>query len=356
MDSSNYTLDMEITTTSYNENQGPNTNSIELIIVASVICCFAMLIYTCIATHKKLKLKKLKQEQMQPSDSLNCIQNALTVIIAIGDYQDADECTSPDLKHAFLKDLPIDKDIDNLTELFTLLNYKIIPDKPKTYWTENDIMSLLQNDIPNELFDENKILKYDGLIVCISCHGTENRIITSDMKVIDKIAIHRIISGNHAEAREIPRIFLFDSCEGDSERIRKRSTSIDDIEMNEIPIDTQYLSDAPLMITEIGKHVALEHIENGTQWTTTTKNPDYRLIEVHASNPGFQAKIDSRHGSFLMNEFSQRMIENIKNEKQETLSDIFSAIQTSLHDRGKQQTRNVFNNQTRYLQLRVKES
>eukprot|EP01083_Nonionella_stella_P310850 1106205_1 len=155
-------------------------------------------------------------------------------------------------------------------------------------------MLLLENDIPRELFDDDNELKYDGLIVCISGHGKENHIITSDFKLIDKVAIHRTISGNNPKAREIPRIFIFDSCEGAAQR-----------EMAEEQENK----------TEIGKYIGLKHIKMATDWTTTSKNPDYKLVQVHAANTGFQAKMDIRFGSYLLSEFCEAMKKTWRRER-----------------------------------------
>ncbi len=51
-------------------------------------------------------------------------------------------------------------------------------------------------------FDPNK---YDGLIVAISCHGLNSNICTSDYKLIEKAAIHRIFTSEYPKVREVPR-------------------------------------------------------------------------------------------------------------------------------------------------------
>merc|ERR1712003_280157 len=39
-------------------------------------------------------------------------------------------------------------------------------------------------------------------------------IVTSDYMLIEKTIIHRLISSDYPEIREIPRIFIFDCCDG----------------------------------------------------------------------------------------------------------------------------------------------
>ena len=46
-------------------------------------------------------------------------------------------------------------------------------DHIKANWTEDDIIKLLKDDVPNELLDEDNELRYDALIVCVTGHGIE---------------------------------------------------------------------------------------------------------------------------------------------------------------------------------------
>merc|ERR1712154_113444 len=94
-------------------------------------------------------------------------------------------------------------------------------------------------------------------------------------------------------------------------------------------------------------------IVTNRDWTTDTKNPDYNLVVVHAANQGYQAKINASTGSYLIHEWTQRMTRNIENEEGKTLATIFEEIQDTLHDKGKQQTVNIFNNRTGRLQFKV---
>ena len=112
------------------------------------------------------------------------------------------------------------------------LNYEIYPkydimDHIKQRWTQTEIMDLLKkqaNDLEDNVFeyDKNDNINngYDGLIVIISCHGIKNYIISSDYYKIDKTALHRQFSFNHPKSRNIPRLFVFDCCDG---RSRERS-------------------------------------------------------------------------------------------------------------------------------------
>eukprot|EP01084_Bolivina_argentea_P231478 390363_1 len=136
----------------------------------------------------------LRNAKSKNTDFDEYITNALAVVIAIGNYESEELITDHDVLDSYLTDLPVDRDIENLSQLFDLLNYKMIPTEFKITWTEEEIINYFENEIENELFNDEKELKYDALIVCVSCHGIENKIITSDYKTIEKAVLHRIIS------------------------------------------------------------------------------------------------------------------------------------------------------------------
>ena len=77
----------------------------------------------------------------------------------------------------------------------------------KKHWNDKEVVKFLKEDIPNKLLDDEGNIKYDGLIVCISCHGLKNAIITSNEKQVDKTLIHRLVSMDNPQIREIPRLF-----------------------------------------------------------------------------------------------------------------------------------------------------
>ena len=101
----------------------------------------------------------------------------------------------------------------------------------KTHWNDEELIRVLRNDIANAMLDGDRNTKYDGLIACISCHGIKNKIITSNEKLVDKTLIHRLVLMDNPEIREIPRLFLFDSCESDDEQIENADKS--DVGKNE---------------------------------------------------------------------------------------------------------------------------
>ena len=268
----------------------------------------------------------------------NYISNALVAVITIGEYF---EPSVNDTEVAGgLQQLPLDKDIENIRLLFDLLNYDIIPNELQLIWTQDEIQTLLENEIGKYLFDTNHELMYDALILIISCHGNEHNIITSDYKLIEKKWIHRIISTKYPKVREIPRICLFDVCGGNMRRFTSVVSNVLDEKQEEKMEEEE----------DTGKQLSVKHdIESKRQWTTNTKNPDFKLVEIHAANHGFQAKANEKIGSYLIHGFTQKMIQNIMKKQGKTLVEIFDKIQDELHEYGIQQTTNTFNNNTRDL-------
>eukprot|EP01084_Bolivina_argentea_P052815 96981_1 len=314
------------------------------IVAGFVVISLALVTYYCVAYRK------------QNLSNGEYIKNALVAIIGIGDY-DHINVENSDIADGYLADIPVNIDIDNLKMLFgSLLNYTVIPTEFKSYWTEQEVIDFLTTDIGAELFDTNNSLKYDGLVICVSCHGIENKIITSDYRTIEKSVIHRIISINHPLVREIPRIVIFDSCEGSAQREYIRASTINtsqytmsDVKSKDEENEHKYAH------VDQGKVIELVDISTGMEWTHDTKNPDYKLAQIHASNVGFQAKCSTTKGSYLIYEFIKAMMSNIEENKDLFLVEIMDEIQRYLHDDvGKQQIITNYNSFTQYLRFKVK--
>ena len=105
--------------------------------------------------------------------------------------------------------------------------------------------------------------------------------ITSDYQLIAKDAMHRIFSINFPKLRKFPRIFIYDCCDGDYER---GTDSKHDIGKNG---------------NEVGKNVGsstrnilfIEEVKDIDIWCHDDRNPDYKLVTIHAANIGFQSKL-----------------------------------------------------------------
>ena len=155
------------------------------------------------------------------------ISNALVAMIAIGDYSDGIKIAAADkdVKGIF-SNLDVDKDITTLKELSKFMGWTFTSKGGKLHWTAKEITSFLEMEIGEMLFTANNKLKYDGLIVCVSCHGVKDNIVTSDIETIEKTAIHRMLSLKYPEIREIPRIFIFDCCNGSDRRHKSIAVNV----------------------------------------------------------------------------------------------------------------------------------
>eukprot|EP01084_Bolivina_argentea_P082653 149644_1 len=344
-------------------------NIAEFIIIIVVLFIFIILvIFVCIYC--------VKRKNKSVIDSTMYIKYAMVIIIGIGEYDnDMDpEKADKELANTYLSDLDIEKDVQNLTELFgnNVLNYRIYPN-PKDWklsWTQDELIGLLKEKA-NEL--ENNLNIYDGLIVCISSHGWKDHICSSDYQLIQKTAVHRIFSQNYPNSRTIPRIFCFDCCDGIYEHGKvqtvrnnpkkfNKSDKTENTNNNEQVkcLDTTEqknpMDDEADDILDKGKHFSLSDIEkqNSTIWQHNTRNPDFRLVEIHAANPGFQSKLNTNIGSYMIYEFYSKVMSQLKDNNIESgfIGDIFDEIQNKLENKGKQQLKNIYNNNTRLIKLK----
>ena len=108
------------------------------------------------------------------------------------------------------------------------------------------------------------------------------------------------------------------------------------------------------IVVESGKNTVLESVQNVNDWTSSTKNPDYNLVLILAANSGYQAKMrEDEVGSYLSYLFMQRVQRNIVDHGGKGLAAIMEDIQNALHDHGRQQTVNIFNNNTRNMTIEI---
>lgn len=282
------------------------------------------------------------------------ISKPMVIALAIRDYYDDQ-----------YRDLNgIGKDIKNFESLCSELNYELhskYTDKHKKYpkmaWKQNEIIDFLQKKA--KYFDKAvRENMYDGLIVAISSHGVIDHIVSSDGLKIEKRQIHRTFSKGFPDVRCVPRIFMFDSCEGGDDKNhdwreteegkggkgKSKTNVLQDID------DEKKCDDNINRATTIG----LETTYN--EWNKGEYNPDYLLCTIFAANAGFQAKMDALSGSYLITEFVDRMKENIESGNKLLLGQIFDNIQKHLHDKGKQLVEFKCNNGTRFVKLHVNNS
>eukprot|EP01083_Nonionella_stella_P313884 1128558_1 len=268
------------------------------------------------------------------------IQNAMVILIAIGEYDVNPDDPDPELAAlGGLNNLKgIDKDIQHLHRLFgpNRLNYTIYPKymnvtgSLKVHWTQTEIVQLLNE---KATYLDSHLDEFDGLIVVISGHGMKGFICTSDCKMIEKLAIHRLFSLLHLRLRHIPRVFLFDCCDGEWE-CKDR---------NKGPSDQRKL----YTCKDIGS--------TDIAWGKDEKNPDHRLAQIDAANPGFQSKFNRKKGSYMLFEFVERTISRLDHEQNTCIYRIFDEVQQHLAEKGKQLIKTSYSDRTRWITLLPKQ-
>ena len=235
------------------------------------ICCLCFAALHCI---NQIKLRRILEEASYS-------KNGLVVSIAIGQYGPRPHVSEIP---GYFDNLQVASDVANLRTLSEFLNYSFLTgedDGVKLSWTKDEIMDVLVNQVGRQCFDDNGMIKYDGLIVSVSSHGMHESIISSDYKRISRPDIHRCLSERYPQIRDIPRIFLFDACDG----TRNRQATMD----NGNPSDAHK-----------GPNDSIDALQMETGWTSKTKNLDYNLVIVHGANDGFVSKMqNSDVGSYL---------------------------------------------------------
>ena len=278
------------------------------------------------------------------------MKNGLLVSIAIGEYESHPPNTEIP---GILKNLPVQSDVENLRNFAEFLNYQFLTVEGKLSWTKDEVMRFLENDVCTAMFDDNGNVLFDGLIVSISSHGMRDCILSSDYKKIKRTHIHRCISENYPELREIPRIFLFDACDGT--RQRKASLKMQQVDSQSVEDEKP---ESPKNTEEVkeDEHThtveALQIESRDTEWSSKHKNPDYNLVAVHGSNEDFVSKMQqSSVGSYLTYFFAKAVRLNIEGKQRKGLAAILKDIQNLLHDEGKQLIRMEFFNETQNLRI-----
>eukprot|EP01084_Bolivina_argentea_P207406 353867_1 len=310
----------------------------DIVIGSFVVLCLIVFLTPLIYCHKKNKRLKQIREQYT-----HYIANPMVLSICIGYYHE--NVDNPDI-NAYLTDLDaLEQDYKNLKILCKKLNYDIYPKHLQLEWTQDEIIKFIEehtqkfvaniDTLKDSTIKPNKRVNgYDGIIMILSGHGYHNSIITSDYQLVNKTSIHRLLSTNYPQVREVPRIAMYDCCDGDFKRSHQPSNY-------------------QKKITDKGKYFDVDDIIRAESiWKLDEKNPDYLLSCVHGANQGFQAKMNSIDGSYLIYEFVKKMIANIEGDNKLFLGEIIDAIQNDLHDRGKQQIEAIFNNNTRYLKFK----
>eukprot|EP01084_Bolivina_argentea_P164256 285596_1 len=286
--------------------------------IVAFVFCIAFLIYKYVTKEKRIH-----------------ISNVLVAIISIEFYNKSDEIEK-EVAGQCADLYAVGHDMNNLKQLFKSLNYTVMTNNDKMEWNASEIKQFLEKDVVNELINDRT--QYDGLIVSVSSHGLRDNIITSEYEKFDKIAIHRLISQwrkdqKHKQIRDIPRVFIFDSCAGHNSRQMTTDISISELLGQEQKKGVDEKNDN----NDIAKGIEYTSVEN--EWAWSDQNPDYNILKVDAANTGFQAFSDTSKGSYLITFFAEKVkqcLENHNYAMDKPLINIFEEIQYELHKRGLQ--------------------
>ena len=299
------------------------------------------------------------------------VKNPMVICIGIGFYDREIRTKDKEYKgYADDLDSGIRKDIDNAISLFVnVFKYDIFPrmyenqdiDNYKAFWEKKELIKFLEA----RSFDLDQ-LSYDGLIVLISCHGIDEKILTSDYGLISKTDIHRIFSKS-GKSRDIPRMFIFDCCSGIKERETETRYQMERISDNEDvssssseeeeeEMDASMTSSSMDKIKEIGKTANINITRAKTvAWAYDESNPDHKLILINAANPGFQSKLDTERGSYAMTKIMDKLRDNVLNNNNgKFLYKITDEVQSELHDIEKKQLITCTYNQARYVKFVIR--
>ena len=332
--------------------------------ICLLLLCCAILIWIKCATHKKFngdQAQELQDSKRQGAKHRTEITNALIANITVGEYDDTD--TMPEGKSLSLE---VNAVIEDLKQFSRDFGYKYMPITDKMYWSEQEILSFLRDDVGSEFFDENKRPKYDGLIVCISSCGNDDYVLTSDRQVMDKTAIHRLISNKYAAIREFPRIFIFDTC-AVPEAVSMNGPAIDydmalaanykennaqhvvaavseEMDTGDVQnIEFQERGSAPVI--DVGKNTDFEDVRELNEWTHNTKNPDYNLVNINAVG------LDEKSPNAI-HYFTERVRENIDKQMELGLTYVEDSIKEDVRQQGDASFVSVLNNKTRTMMIR----
>ena len=315
---------------------------------------------------------KLQTLQIEMQKNQLVMANGLIVNIPIGSYDGNTAVPNYELKSL---EEPVSAVIDGMRQFADDFQYKYLSLDDKTYWTEQRILSFLRDDVGTEFFHENGSPKYDGLIVCITSYGDERHVLSSDYQVMEKRAIHRIISNKYAAIRDFPRIFIFDTCAVPRHLMTSLSTTSVNRQMDEntemaaatatfsqhvmaatsiessdlagvIGMETQ--SDHSEMSNEnvVTKNTKLDDVRVINEWTQSTKNPDYNLVTIDS--------VGDTSISNVTHFFTERVRQNVANQEGMGLSDVMENIRADLRQRRDASFVPILNNKTSKMVIHKK--
>ena len=91
-------------------------------------------------------------------------------------------------------------------------------------------------------------------------------------------------------------------------------------------------------------------------WYLNEPNPDYKLAVINSSNKGFMSQMRSKSGSYLIEKFTEKMMDNVCSKGNKYfLFQVVHEIQQELHDSNIQLIEAKYNNKLEYIKMDKKE-
>ena len=79
---------------------------------------------------------------------------------------------------------------------------------------------------------------------------------------------------------------------------------------------------------------------------------DFKLVVINAANDGFQSKMNTATGSYVITRFVKKIRKNVfEGHNKRFLHEILDDIQENLHDLGKQLMVKTYNNKTEWIKF-----
>ena len=190
-----------------------------------------------------------------------------------------------------------------------------------------------------------------------------------------KLEFHRSFSKQgHALSRTVPRLFIFDCCDGDGDfgKFKKDAAKngkeggnkeekqlaamleLGDADVADVvpPEQEQELEDGDEAGAEQEDAEPEPSVSAEAVWAHNTEHPDYQLAELNASRWGFQSKLNTGSGSYLISGFVERAEKELAAKGYvPRIGAMFKEIQDELRLRNKQLPSYIWNNNTENIQL-----
>eukprot|EP01084_Bolivina_argentea_P264870 448818_1 len=298
-----------------------STGAIIGIVVAALLLAAIVgyLIY-----YSRKRSKKIREEQLKIQiENETYIEKVMVIFIGISTYaKDAPKNAGIDIQCSDVGG--IDVDYRNIHTFCQRFNYELYPSEPKVKWTKDEILTLLKT-----CAEKANNANYDGILTFVSCNGYGKGIITSDYYLMDKIALHRLLSMNFPKLREIPRLFCYDTCN----------------------INDQNIDDVDYYDDEENGNFGVEQAQFNEQvrpWARDHKNPDFKLITVDHITDNIKSKSSIMDGSYFIHQLLKALMQN----NTEYIGVILDDIQVENRKYAKGQMSKVFNNHTEYVKLK----